>query len=44
MFRTHRLTGLPKDGPVLGPLLGHVRQMRGVDVLADDFSALDVRL
>ncbi len=38
------LQGLPKDGPVLEPLLAHVRQMRGVDVLADDFSALDVRL
>jgi sigma-B regulation protein RsbU (phosphoserine phosphatase) len=39
------LTGLPRDGELLcGRLLSHVRQLRGSDILADDFSILEMRL
>ncbi|MGH7173833.1 MAG: SpoIIE family protein phosphatase [Gemmataceae bacterium] len=38
------LSRLPRDGTSLGErLLAHVRQMRGSDLLADDFSVLEVR-
>jgi phosphoserine phosphatase RsbU/P len=33
---------LPSDNPVADRLLGHVQQMHGSDVLADDFSVLEV--
>jgi sigma-B regulation protein RsbU (phosphoserine phosphatase) len=32
----------PADGPVLDRVLGHVRQMHGSEVLADDFSILEL--
>jgi sigma-B regulation protein RsbU (phosphoserine phosphatase) len=35
--------GLPAEGPTLDPLLAHVRELRGGPVLADDFSAIEVR-
>ncbi len=35
---------LPRDGEPLGPrVLSHVRQLRGAELLADDFSFLEVR-
>jgi sigma-B regulation protein RsbU (phosphoserine phosphatase) len=38
------ISGLPRDGVALGPqLLSHVRGLRGADLLADDFSFLEVR-
>ncbi len=38
------LCAQPHDGPILDALLAHVRELRGGPTLADDFSALDVRL
>ena len=35
---------LPKDESVIEPLLARVREIRGGDLLADDFSLLEVRL
>ena len=38
------LSTLPRDGAPLGErLLEHVRQMHGSDLLADDYSVLEVR-
>jgi len=38
------LSTLPRDGASLGErLLAHVRRMHGSDLLADDFSVLEVR-
>ena len=37
------VAGLPADGGIAGPLLEHVRRLHGSDVLADDFSMLDIR-
>lgn len=38
------ISALPRDGASLGDrLLAHVRQMRGSELLADDFSVLEVR-
>jgi sigma-B regulation protein RsbU (phosphoserine phosphatase) len=35
---------VPDDQPLLQRLLDHARQLRGQDMLADDYSFLDVRL
>src|SRR5262249_32317225 len=38
------LSGLPGDGAaVIDPLLAHVRQLHGSDMLDDDFSVLDIQ-
>jgi phosphoserine phosphatase RsbU/P len=37
------VSGLPPEGPYADPLLTHVRQLGGSDLLADDFSVLEVR-
>jgi sigma-B regulation protein RsbU (phosphoserine phosphatase) len=36
------VSALPREAPVADRLLEHVRQMHGSDVLADDFSVLEV--
>jgi sigma-B regulation protein RsbU (phosphoserine phosphatase) len=39
------ISGLPRDGgPLTEPLLAHVRERCGSQVLADDFSMLDIQL
>jgi len=37
------VSGLPHEGPVADRLLTHVRQLSGLESLADDFSVLEVR-
>jgi sigma-B regulation protein RsbU (phosphoserine phosphatase) len=37
------ISGLPREGAVADRLLAHVRQLGGSDLLADDFSVLEVR-
>jgi hypothetical protein len=37
------ISDLPHEGPVGDRLLTHVRQMSGLESLADDFSVLEVR-
>jgi sigma-B regulation protein RsbU (phosphoserine phosphatase) len=37
------VSGLPRAKPVADELLAHVRQLSGLEVLADDFSVLEVR-
>lgn len=37
------VSGLPREDPVGDRLLAHVRQLGGSDVLADDFSVVEVR-
>jgi sigma-B regulation protein RsbU (phosphoserine phosphatase) len=36
------LSGLPREAPCADALLAHVRQMHGSDLLADDFSVLEI--
>lgn len=38
------LTTLPRDEPIADRLLTHVRELHGLEMLADDFSFLEVWL